>query len=235
MPWKVYWNVIYYKYIIYFIKCNNLLRNITHSHILILPSTTCNKTENLPAVISFSPTSMSFSEKGVEAYLVFFKKCLFLFLVTRLRGWYRSASLRLGTGISRPVSPTCFTKFFVAAANMAKSSAPDTRGQSEWQECSRKHHGSRRPPPRPHICLLWAEWEVGTFCGCSRAGLINNEERTVSWYGCLLSNVPCSLLSDLSTSDGLIPKQTLHHNSINKWLFNSEELFLFVGNSSNYV
>lgn len=71
-----------------------------------------------PAVISFSPTSMSFSEKGVVAYLVFFQKWRLLFLVTRLRGWYRSASLRLGTWTSRPVSPTCFTKFLVAAANM---------------------------------------------------------------------------------------------------------------------
>ena len=41
----------------------------------------------VPAVISFSPTRMSFREKGVEAYLPFFQKCLFLFLVTRLRGW----------------------------------------------------------------------------------------------------------------------------------------------------
>lgn len=73
---------------------------------------------NSPAVISFSPTSMSFSDKGVVAYLVFFQKCRLLFLVTRLRGWYRSASLRLGTGTRRPVFPTCFTKFLVAAANM---------------------------------------------------------------------------------------------------------------------
>lgn len=79
------------------------------------------KTFILPAVISFSPTSMSLSENGVEPYLFFFQKCLLLFLVTRLRGWYRSASLRLGTGISRPVSPTCFTKFLVAAANIAKA------------------------------------------------------------------------------------------------------------------
>lgn len=81
----------------------------------------------VPAVISFSPTRMSFSEKGVEAYLFFFQKCLFLFLVTRLSGWYRSASLRLGTGISLPVFPTCLTKFLVAAANISKEASNEVK------------------------------------------------------------------------------------------------------------
>lgn len=38
-------------------------------------------------MISFSPTRMSLREKGVEAKLHFFRKLLFLLLVTKLSGW----------------------------------------------------------------------------------------------------------------------------------------------------
>lgn len=110
----------------------------------------------VPAVISFSPTRMSFREKGVEAYLfLFFQKCLFLFLVTRLRGWYRSASLRLGTGINLPVSPTCFTKFLVAAVNI--SSDAWVSDQVEKKQFSTQKPGCSvtHALPGPFAALVW--------------------------------------------------------------------------------
>jgi hypothetical protein len=56
--------------------------------------------------------------KGVEVNLYLGNRKHRFFFTTRLRGWYLSASLRLGTGTNLPPSPTCFTKLLVAAANI---------------------------------------------------------------------------------------------------------------------
>lgn len=77
-----------------------------------------NRHLNLPAEISLSPRRISFSVKGVEVNLYLGNRKHRFFFTTRLRGWYLSASLRLGTGTNLPPSPTCLTKLLVAAANI---------------------------------------------------------------------------------------------------------------------
>lgn len=71
--------------------------------------------------MSRSPMRISLSVKGVEVNLCLGNRKHRFFFTTRLRGWYLSASLRLGTGTNLPPSPTCLTKLLVAAANILRS------------------------------------------------------------------------------------------------------------------
>lgn len=71
--------------------------------------------------MSRSPMRISLSVKGVEVNLCLGNRKHRFFFTTRLRGWYLSASLRLGTGTNLPPSPTCLTKLLVAAANIVLS------------------------------------------------------------------------------------------------------------------
>lgn len=71
--------------------------------------------------MSLSPMRISLSVKGVEVNLCLGNRKHRFFFTTRLRGWYLSASLRLGTGTNLPPSPTCLTKLLVAAANIVLS------------------------------------------------------------------------------------------------------------------